>query len=63
MLNETSGGLDPREVIDVAVNPIGSPLSVAEVIIATPEACIRNTDFSASDPVRGNLGSFVVISR
>lgn len=52
MLKETSGGLDPSEVTEVAVKPIGSPDSVTEVMIATPEACLRNAAFSASEPNR-----------
>ncbi len=51
MLNETSGGVEPNEVTEVAVKPIGSLDSVCEVIIATPEACKRNVARSASEPI------------
>ncbi len=63
MLNDTRGGVEPRDVTDVAVKPIGSSASVDEVMIATPEACIRKVVLSASEPVTGNLESIVVISR
>lgn len=39
-LKVTSGGLDPREVIEVAVKPTGDPSSAVAVITATPEACL-----------------------
>lgn len=52
MLNETRGGFDPREVTDVAVNPIGAPESVVEVITVTPEACLLKVAFRASTPLR-----------
>lgn len=38
MFNDTSGGFEPREVIEDAVNPIGSPLAVRLVTIAIPLA-------------------------
>lgn len=38
MFSETSGGFDPREVTEDAVNPIGSPSSVTEVTTVIPEA-------------------------
>ena len=63
MLNETRGGLEPREVTEVAVKPIGSADLVAEVITATPEACMRKAVFSASGPVTWNLESLIIISR
>ena len=47
-LNVTSGGFEPSEVIEVAVNPTGEPSSAVAVIIATPEACLRKAAFRAS---------------
>ena len=47
-LNVTSGGVEPREVIEVAVNPTGEPSSAVDVIMATPEACLRKAAFRAS---------------
>jgi hypothetical protein len=38
-LNVASGGLAPREVIEVAVNPAGFPSAPHRVITDTPEAC------------------------
>ncbi len=38
MFIETNGGLEPNEVIDEAVKPIGSPCMVREVMIVIPEA-------------------------
>jgi len=63
MLKETRGGVDPSEVTEVAVNPIGFPLAVFEVIIATPEACIRKAVLSASCPNTGNFEIELVIAR
>jgi hypothetical protein len=62
MLKDTSGGLDPSEVTEVAVKPIGSPSLVAEVIIATPEACLRKVAFSASAPCKFEKSGMFVIS-
>lgn len=47
-LNVTSGGLDPREVIEVAVKPTGEPSSAVAVITATPEACLLKAALRAS---------------
>lgn len=58
MFIETRGGLEPREVIEEAVKPIGSPAEVRDVIIVIPEAWLRNTDSSASVPLRGKSGEF-----
>lgn len=63
MLKDANGGLDPSDVTEDAVKPIGSPSLLVDVIMATPEACILNTALSASEPSRGNVGSKFVISR
>lgn len=63
MLKDTSGGFDPSEVTDVAVKPIGWPASSCEVMMATPDACIRKAVFSASEPITGKFKGSVVISR
>ena len=63
MLKDTSGGLDPSDVTEVAVKPIGLPSLSWEVMIATPDACIRKAVFSASEPITGNFKDSVVISR
>lgn len=62
MLKETSGGFEPREVTEVAVKPIGSPVAVADVMIATPEACLRKVALSASAPWRFEKSGMFVIS-
>jgi hypothetical protein len=54
-LKVTNGGLDPSDVIEVAVNPTGEPSSEVAVITATPEACLRKADLSA---VLGSLFMF-----
>lgn len=56
-LKVTSGGLEPREVIEVAVNPTGEPSSAVAVIMATPEACLRKAALRASV---GSLFMFAV---
>jgi hypothetical protein len=38
MFIETNGGLEPSEVIDEAVKPIGLPCVVREVMIVIPDA-------------------------
>jgi hypothetical protein len=48
-LKVTNAGLDPSEVIDVAVKPTGSPVSDLVVITATPEAWRRKAAFKASE--------------
>lgn len=62
MLKETSGGFEPSEVTDVAVNPIGSPDSVAEVITTTPEACRLKVALRASAPERLEKSGTLFIS-
>jgi hypothetical protein len=47
-LKLASGGFEPREVIEVAVNPTGLPCSSVIVITETPDAWRRNTAFRAS---------------
>jgi hypothetical protein len=47
-LKVTSGGFEPSEAIEVAVNPTGEPSSEVAVIKATPEACLRKAAFRAS---------------
>lgn len=58
MFIETNGGLEPSEVIDEAVKPIGSPCLVREVMMVIPEAWLRNTESRASVPLRGKSGEF-----
>jgi hypothetical protein len=48
-LKVTNAGLEPSEVIDVAVKPTGSPVSDLVVITATPEAWRRKAAFKASE--------------
>jgi hypothetical protein len=48
MLKVTSAGLEPREVMDVAVKPTGFPAGSLVVITATPEAWRLNAAFRAS---------------
>lgn len=48
MLKLARGGVAPREVIDVAVNPTGFPSASSIVITATPEAWLRKVCFRAS---------------
>jgi hypothetical protein len=47
-LKLASGGLDPSEVIDVAVNPTGFDCSSTMVMTDTPDAWRLKTAFSAS---------------
>jgi len=62
MLRETSGGLDPSDVTEDAVNPMGSPKLVRLVTIAMPLAWFRNTALSASSPRRSkSLWSVVIL--
>lgn len=56
-LNVTSGGFEPSEVIEVAVNPTGEPSSAVAVITATPEACLLKAALRA---VLGSLFMFSV---
>lgn len=63
MFSETSGGLDPSDVTEEAVKPIGTPASVEEVTTVIPDAWFRNTAFSAAEPVRGKLGVLSFMSR
>ena len=62
MLKVTSGGLDPRDVTEVAVKPIGSPTALEEVTMATPEACLLKVAFSASAPWSFEKSGMFVIS-
>jgi hypothetical protein len=48
MLKVTSAGVEPREVMDVAVKPTGFPAVSLVVITATPEAWRRKAAFRAS---------------
>lgn len=63
MFSETSGGLDPRDVTEDAVKPIGSPSSVEDVTTVIPEAWFRKTALSAAEPVRSKLGVLSFMSR
>jgi hypothetical protein len=63
MFKDTSGGLEPREVTDEAVKPIGSPSLVADVTTVMPEAWLRKTDLRASEPCRSKLRELSFISR
>lgn len=56
-LKVTRAGLDPSEVIEVAVKPTGDPSSAVAVITATPEACLLKAALSA---VLGSLFMFSV---
>jgi hypothetical protein len=42
-------GVEPSDVIEVAVKPTGFRFSPFIVITDTPDACLRNTAFIASD--------------
>ena len=53
-LKVTNAGLEPRDVIEVAVKPTGSPVSDFVVMIATPDACRLKAAFRAS------LGSWFI---
>ena len=52
MFRDTSGGLDPSEVTEEAVKPIGLPAWSAAVTSEIPVAWFRNTVLSASGPER-----------
>lgn len=62
MLKETSGGLEPSEVTEVAVKPMGAPDSVEAVTTTTPEACLLNVALSASAPKRLEKSGMLFIS-
>jgi hypothetical protein len=60
-LNETSGGVAPSEVTDVAVKPTGVPSGLAKVKIETPEACSRKLAFRASTGFWRGVDSFIFV--
>ena len=47
-LKVTRGGFEPREAIEVAVNPTGDPSLAVAVMTATPEACLLKAAFRVS---------------
>jgi hypothetical protein len=59
ILKVTSAGLEPREVMDVAVKPTGFPAGSLVVITATPEAWRLNAAFRASLESGFILGSSI----
>lgn len=62
MFSDTRGGLEPRDVTEDAVKPIGSPLSVRLVTMAMPLAWFLNTALSASSPRRSkSLWSVLIL--
>jgi hypothetical protein len=60
-LNETSGGVAPREVTEVAVNPTGAPSGLEHVKIETPEACSLKLAFRASTGFSSGVSSFIIV--
>jgi hypothetical protein len=58
-LKVTSAGVEPREVMDVAVKPTGFPAGSLVVITATPEAWRLNAAFRASLESGFILGSSI----
>lgn len=62
MLKETSGGVEPRDVTEEAVNPMGFPSESRAVIRAIPDAWLRKTDLRASLPVRSKSLFVIFIS-
>lgn len=59
-LNETSGGVAPREVTEVAVKPTGFPSGLEQVTIATPDACNLKLAFKASTGLSRGVSSFII---
>lgn len=60
-LNETSGGVAPSEVTDVAVKPTGVPSGLEKVKIETPEACSLKLAFRASTGFWSGVDSFIFV--
>ena len=60
-LKVKSAGLEPSDVIEVAVKPSGVPFGFNAVITATPEAWRLNAFLSASDASRFSLFSSILI--